>query len=334
MLADGDETYIQWLFNALDERFQCKDAEWLTPETPLDYLGMEVSIDKDRIYLSMTNYIEETLQLLDLDGLKPASTPIDKDIDIKSVPLPAQQRRTFMTAVGCLGWLVNTGRPDVAYAHSRVAQHMATPTTEAWEAVVRIFRYLKGAKNYALSACLHSTADDPEWQFYCDSDFAGNSEVQNKRRSQNGYVAIENGAPVQYGSKVSSVAFAHPTIGEAHADMSSGAAEIYAAANATFEAMHLSYVADEMGINFPSPIELQMDNTTAEAFINHTCFKSKLKHIDARQEWVKVLRSKDILKPVHVPTKHNAADLFTKILPRPDFERLRAMLMVCKQGSV
>ena len=33
-----------------------------------------------------------------------------------------------------------------------------------------------------------------------------------------------------------------------HADVSSAAAEIYAAGNATLDFMHLSYVADEMGL--------------------------------------------------------------------------------------
>ena len=55
--------------------------------------------------------------------------------------------------------------------------------------------------------------------------------------------------------------------------------------------------------------------------------KTKLKHIDCRQEWVKVLRNKDILKPVHVDSKDNVADLFTKILPRGTFERLRDSIM-------
>ena len=147
-------------------------------------------------------------------------------------------------------------------------------------------------------------------------------------RSQNGFIATCDGAPVLYGSKVSSVAFAHPDIGESHADVSSGANEIYAAGNATHECLHLSYIADEMGIDFPKPIPLQMDNTTAESFAKNNAKKTKLKHIDAHQEWVKVLRDKSILVPVHVPTKRNLADIFTKILTVPEFTRLRNMIMV------
>ena len=61
-----------------------------------------------------------------------------------------------MTAVGCLGWLVNTGRPDVAFAHSRIAQHMANPTASAMNAVEHVFGYLKGAKDFMLRAPLYT----------------------------------------------------------------------------------------------------------------------------------------------------------------------------------
>ena len=43
---------------------------------------------------------------------------------------------------------------------------------------------------------------------------------------------------------------------------------------------------------------------------------------------MKVLRNKEILEPVHVDSKYNVADLFTKILPVGTFERIRDMIMV------
>ena len=180
----------------------------------------------------------ESLEWMDLGSAK-AYTPICSPIEGGDLII-GRDRRKFMTAVGMLGWLVNTGRPDVAYAHSRIAQHMASPTTAAMAAVKRCFKYLKRTAHYTLSVPLHDedrhaavptdpyTLQDGDWEFYCDSDFAGNNEPQNKRRSQNGYIAISGGAPVYWASKVSSVAFAHPDIGEAHVDVSSGAAEVYA----------------------------------------------------------------------------------------------------------
>ena len=81
-------------------------------------------------------------------------------------------------------------------------------------------------------------------------------------------------------------------------------------------------------MEFPQVMELQVDNTTAEAFINNTCKKSKLKHIDCRQEWVKTLRDKDIVKAVHVNTDINFADYFTKILGAKRFQELTEAFMV------
>jgi hypothetical protein len=205
----------------------------------------------------------------------------------------------------------------------------------------RVLRYLKGTKRLGLRQPLNSadielniqqlnnTATQPDygWKFYSDSDFAGNSEVQNKRRSQNGWICMLGDAVITYGSNVSGVAFANADIGESHADISSGAAEIYAAANATYEMLQLSYIADELGIPFPKPMLLQVDNTTAEIFANDTAFRSRLKHIDARQEWVKTLRDHDLVKVIHVSTNDNLADIMTKILPVATFIRLRNLMM-------
>ena len=47
------------------------------------------------------------------------------------------------------------------------------------------------------------------------------------------------------------------------------------------------------------------------------------KHIDCRQEWVRCLRDRKIMTPVHVDSKDNDAYLFTKILSREPFEMVR-----------
>ena len=142
---------------------------------------------------------------------------------------------------------------------------------------------------------------------------AGNSEAQNKRRSQNGEIAVLNKAPVAWASKVSSVGFAHPDIGEAHADRSSGAAEVYGAGEASRNLLALSYIAKELDIPYPKPMLLEMDASTAVAFVNGTARRSKLSHIDAGQEWVITLRNKELFVSKHVEGKLNLADIGTKL---------------------
>ena len=128
-------------------------------------------------------------------------------------------------------------------------------------------------------------------------------------------------------SKASSVAFASPLIGEAHADTSSGAVEIYAAGNATQDIISLSYVVEEMGLDFPYPFVLELDNMAAKIFADGSAQRSKLKHIDARQEWVRTLRDRRVCTTRHIPTAENIADIFTKILPWKIFLTLRNMIL-------
>ena len=342
---DGDEEDITDIDGALDDRFQCKDIEWLEEDIDLDYLGMQLFQTSTHTGFCLELYINKTLQILGQNDLsKTADTPINKPIDGDSPKLVDKRLKLFPTAIGCFGWMANTCRPDISYAHSRMSQHLANPTESAWEAVIRCCDYLRGTTDLCIAAPRWQEDKDVlstgkhidsnhGWEFYSDSDFAGNSETQNKRRSQSGFIATLNGAPVLWGSKVSSVAFAHPNIEESHADISSGAAEVYAAGNATFEFLHLSYTAEEMGIPFPKPMVMQVDNKAAIAFSDNTAFKSKLKHIDVRQEWVQTLRDKSIIQTEHVKSEDNLADLFTKILSTHIFTKLRDRIMI-KRSSI
>jgi hypothetical protein len=174
----------------------------------------------------------------------------------------------------------------------------------------------------------------------------GNPEPQNKRRSQYGYVVLLGDAPVVWGSKASSVSFgaeygypagyskmepvtAHPLLKDEHADISSAAAEIYAAATAVNDILMMQYVCDEMGMGFQLPFILQVDNQAACCFASQEQYsgKSKLRHVDQRQAWVKALRDSNIVKTQYVPTLDNRADWLTKPLAQPAFVRFREMMM-------
>ena len=208
------------------------------------------------------------------------------------------------------------------------------------KAVRTAFAYLNQSKHYCISAQIYAddvdivatldqcSLEPEEWSFMADADHAGNAEVQNRRRSQNGLIIKLNRAPVMFESKASSIAFATPRIGEAHADISSAAVEIFSVGNATMSIMGLSYVVEEMGMAFPIPFTLEMDNDAARIFCIGAAHKTKLKHIDCRQEWVRTLRNRDIMTPVHIDSELNDADLFTKILARGPFEKVHNRVMV------
>ena len=90
---------------------------------------------------------------------------------------------------------------------------------------------------------------------------------------------------------------------------------------------YLSYVSDEMGVPIRLPFKLQVDNSTCLAFGQDQIQRSKLRHIDCRQEWVLALRDAKVVQMEWVESEHNFADLFTKILEAETFIRLRDQIM-------
>ena len=201
---------------------------------------------------------------------------------------------------------------------------------------------------------------------HSDSDQSSNSEPQNKRRSQLSGVSMRGSAAVDWSSTATSVQISdtidwyehalaaaasadlgsperdgallfaklgnltcHERVRKLHADVSSAAAEIYAASMMLSHMMYLLYVNEELGIPYALPIEIAVDNTTTIAFASGMVKKSKMRHIDARQDWVQALRDGNLVKLVKVNTKDNLADLGTKLLDPETFERLRNGMMVC-----
>lgn len=341
ILMDGEEKDILWFEKLLEARFKCKPSEWLSEGNVIDFVGIQVFMVNDCIYLSMEKYIEKmVIELRALGMVIPntkCASPMTTMIEDGSEPLTTKQHRLFLTALGCEAWLSHTTRLDVSHAFSRTGQHTAKPTVNALKSLSHQIGYIEQHKDLCIFARLYSDNESLNdtsvgsqlgWEFYTDSDHAGNTEEQNKRRSQNGAVCMVDGSAVDWMSKASSVGFALPLIGEAHAEVSTGGVEIYATANATYEILDMSYLIEEQGRKFPFPFELMMDNTTAEAFCNQTVKRSKLKHIDCRQEWVKCIRDKNIMIAKHVDTKENLADLFTKILDSKTFILLRDQMMI------
>ena len=343
-----DETGIIGLTNGASfinqsGRFICKEPTRLAIGSPIDHLGMAVFLKSDGIYVSMQCYIETMLERLDMTGcsVHGCRTPINKPI-LDMTELNAEERKFFMSGCGMIGWLALTARPDVKFAHSRISQHMASPNRGALEAVVHCVRYLARTRHF----CLHQLYGEEDlWSFSSDSDQSGNVEIVNKSRNQLGHLGMRGRAPIIFGSKACSTKFevarsnwdallnptCHPKMKELHADVSSAAAEIYAASVALSEILYLSYITEEMGMKFELPITLLIDNSTCIAFSRNTVKRSKLRHIDCRMDWVKALRDEKLVRLEKVDTKENISDVFTKILDAAVFEKFRdRMLVECR----
>ena len=354
LASRGQRANVEEAFRMIRARFKCKDTQWLTQDSCLDHLGMNFFQDEHGTYLSMENYIDAMVTRLGIDPDKGRRVDIPMSGPITDyTPLSETEAKWYQSATGMCGWLAGTGRPDLKLAHSRISAYMASPCKGAMKAAFQAVRYAAHNKHF----CLFQPFDgDGKWVHFSDSDHAGNPEPACKRKSQLGYVSMCGTAPIGWGSKGTSVNFddrnadasgacnpsrnsgnplprdptCQGTLTELHPDVSVAAVEIYAASVALSEIMHLGYLIEEMGGQMALPYDLRVDNTTAISFSDGNVRRSKLKHIDVRQQWVEWLRDKGLVKLSHVSTKSNPADFFTKILDYDTFNHLRSMMMVEK----
>ena len=87
-------------------------------------------------------------------------------------------------------------------------------------------------------------------------------------------------------------------------------------------------MSDKLGIPFETPIKIHVDKQTTLSFATRTVKKSKLRHIDARQDWVQALRDATVVKLAKVHTSDNLTDLGTKLVEPDTFEGLHDRIMV------
>ena len=73
-----------------------------------------------------------------------------------------------------------------------------------------------------------------------------------------------------------------------------------AASVALSQPLYMSYVCNEMGQEFEMLIEIGVNNAAAITFTKGTVKKGKLRHTDARQDWVQVLQDSDLMKLMKV----------------------------------
>jgi Reverse transcriptase (RNA-dependent DNA polymerase) len=137
IITENDEEGIRELEEKLFKEFEMKHLGGLKY-----FLGIEVTRDKEGIYLSQRKYILDLLCETGMLDCKPVDTPMMPNLKLEAYTdhTPTNVDK-YQRLVGKLICLAHT-RPDIAYAVSIVSQFMHSPKEEHLEAVMRILRYL------------------------------------------------------------------------------------------------------------------------------------------------------------------------------------------------
>ncbi|KAL0811975.1 hypothetical protein ABMA28_009373 [Loxostege sticticalis] len=151
----------------------------------------------------------------------PISIPADPHVTLEKSSEPETDKAVpFREAVGSLMYVAVVTRPDVMYALCTASRFLNSFNQTHWNAVKRVFKYLKETKRFGL--CYRSN-ENSTIEGFSDADYANDPVT---RRSTTGYVFMRNGGAVTWCSQ------RQPTVA-----LSTTEAEFIAACCATKEAL-------------------------------------------------------------------------------------------------
>jgi hypothetical protein len=268
-------------------------------------LNMTWTRDRDNrtSTLTQTAYIENILKEFKMEDSKSVSTPAIPETQEESKLLPCNKE--YMKAIGSLIYLTTCTRPDIAYAVSKVAEKMQSPTAKDWTAVKRIFRYLKETKNQGLTFRNQGNSSELNLQVYSDADWA--SDPSRKSRSGN-VIFLANGAISWYSKKQNCVS------------LSTVEAEYVSGSKAIQDLIWIKKLLHLLNFNL-SNTNVYLDNQGAIAVTKNPVHHARTKHIDLRLHFMREHYLKKEFNLYYCKTTDMIADILTKALNKQLHEK-------------
>jgi hypothetical protein len=204
----------------------------------------------------------------------------------------------YHEAVGSLMYASLGTRPDVTYAVQAVSRFSKNPGLPHWDAVKRIFRYLKGTKDLWLSY----GGKAKELTGYADAD--GN--MAEDRHAISGYAFLLHGGAISWSTKRQEII-----------SLSTTESEYVAATYAAKEALWLRSLLSQLFDTNLEATTLFSDNQSAIAITKDHQYHARTKHIDIRFHFIRWIVENGSLRLIYCPTNDMVADTLTKALPSP-----------------
>jgi Reverse transcriptase (RNA-dependent DNA polymerase) len=274
-------------------------------------LGIEIrrNCENQSIMLSQKSYIDSIIKRFGLEDAKLLASPMEPSAHLTNTQCPATSREIgdmrdvpYREAVGSLMYATIATRPDIAFAIGILSRFSTNPGRAHWEAVKRVFRYLKGTRELWLTFGNNTCDASHSHDFigYADAD----GSMQEDRHAISGYAFLIDGGAVSWSSKRQEIIV-----------LSTTEAEYVAATHAAKEALWLRTFVSEIFGPISNTTTLYSDNQSAIALSKDHQYHARTKHIDIRFHYIRWIIDEGKLKLVYCPTEDMVADTFTKPLP-------------------
>nr|GEW64887.1 ribonuclease H-like domain-containing protein [Tanacetum cinerariifolium] len=223
--------------------------------------------------------------------------------------------RTVLCLAASRHWPIHQLGVKNAFLHGDLSEtvclHMHDPREPHLSVLKRILWYIQGTLNYGLQLISSSTTD---LVAYSDADWAG---CPTTRRSTSGYYVFLGNNLLFMSAK------RQPTLSRSSAE-----AEYHGVANAVAETCWLRNLLRELHTPLSFATLIYYDNVSAVYLSSNPVQHQCTKHIEIDIYFVRDLVVVGQVRVLHVPSRYQFADIFTKELPSALFEEFRSSLSV------
>lgn len=266
LIFTSQQSIKEMLKNKLMHHFEMKDLGKAS-----QCLGFNITRAENLIALDQRKYISEVLDKYKMSECNAVKTPIEVAQKFNNdVKAEVRTDYPYRQIIGCLLYIAQGTRPDIAFAVNTLSRYNNEPKTEHVMAVKRLLRYLQGTKDLKL---IYTKDGNASITGYCDADWA--SDVHD-RKSCTGYIFLLQGGAVSWSSrKQQTVA------------LSTAEAEYMAMSAAAQEALWLRQLGGELGCQLSEPLVIFSDSQSAIKLSLNDCYLPRTKHIDIRHHFLK-----------------------------------------------
>lgn len=307
LIACSGKYLLESIKMQLSSRFKMKDCGKANV-----CLGLEIhnKPSQNLLHINQKRYAEKILHRFGMFDSRPVVTPMECQISQSDTENEKMDTTLYRQAIGSLMYLDVDTRPDIAFAVSRLAQHVEKSTKQLWTYVKRVFRYISGTRSIGIK---YSGNDLLLPIGFSDSDWGG---CLTSRKSRSGFAFLMAGGAVSWkSSKQGCVA------------QSSSEAEYIALSTAVKEAIWMknlfSFVLQQPLID---TVLLYVDNQGSIKMAKNDISGTRTKHIDIQYHFARDSLAKNLYRIEYIPTSEMVADIFTKPLQTQLFRRFRNRL--------
>lgn len=309
--SKNKEAEKQKLKHDLLKRFKIKD---LGPARHV--LGMRLRRDKNIIYLDQEQYVLNVLKDFDMTDCKPVITPMEVGLKLEKAS-DSDCKLPYQVLIGCLNYLAQSTRPDIAHAVSVLSQFNSCYDELHFKCAKRVLRYLKGTSNLGLT---FKKTGDLELNGYVDADWGGSYD----RKSYTGLIFRLGDNIVSWESRK-----------QGCVALSTTEAEYVGLSQASKEAIYLRNLLKSLTKGTcVKPVVIYNDNQSAHKIAKNKMNHNRTKHIDIKFHYIREAIVNGAVEVKYIPSQELLADMLTKSLPGPKLQQFLEKLSIKGANNV